>query len=158
MGGHRGARSEGPFFYPRALRAPLAVTPGVKSKSGGQQAPYFGRFKGRSRRGKSKSPSLCLFWTGRGPFSPHGENGGRNPPAMAGTRAVQRTPGIRTGASPTGVPVISRAESGASPGFRGQIHRNCLFCKNRYTSAGKCAILLIIAGVERVAPPHFLRI
>ena len=43
----------------------------------GPLPPPLSRFKGRSRRGKSKSPSLRLFWTGRGPFSPRGENGGR---------------------------------------------------------------------------------
>ena len=40
------------------------------------------RFKGWSRRGKPKSPSWRAFWTGCGPFSPRGENGGHICPAI----------------------------------------------------------------------------
>ena len=43
----------------------------------GAAAPSLCRLKGRSRRGRPKSPSWRVFWTGRGPFSPRGENGGR---------------------------------------------------------------------------------
>ena len=42
----------------------------------GAAAPSLCRLKGRSRRGRPKSPSWRVFWTGRGPFSPRGENGG----------------------------------------------------------------------------------
>ena len=42
----------------------------------GAAAPSLCRLKGRSRRGRPKSPSWRVFWTVHGPFSPRGENGG----------------------------------------------------------------------------------
>ena len=44
----RSAKSEGPLSYSRALRAPLVVSLGVKSKSGGPQTPYTEKMGGAS--------------------------------------------------------------------------------------------------------------
>ena len=79
-------------FYLRAFR--FATPCRGRLKQAGRSAPLregnpkgraaarpFVSVGGRCRRGKSKSPSCCVFWTGRGPFSPQGENGGRIPAA-----------------------------------------------------------------------------
>ena len=59
-----------------SLSAAAAPALGVGFQRKGPQPLPLCRFKGRSRRGKSKSPSWCVFWTVHGPFSPQGENGG----------------------------------------------------------------------------------
>ena len=64
-----GVLIEAPYLWPRCRSA------GGVSKEGAA-APSFGRLKGRSRRGRPKSPSWRVFWTVHGPFSPRGENGG----------------------------------------------------------------------------------
>ena len=60
---------EAPYLWPRCRSA------GGVSKEGAA-APSLCRLKGRSRRGRPKSPSWRVFWTVHGPFSPRGENGG----------------------------------------------------------------------------------
>ena len=59
----------------RLTSGPAAAPLGGVSKEGAA-APSLCRLKGWSRRGRPKSPSWRVFWTGRGPFSPRGENGG----------------------------------------------------------------------------------
>ena len=54
---------------------PLPLRRGWIPKEGAA-APSLCRLKGRSRRGRPKSPSWRVFWTVHGPFSPRGENGG----------------------------------------------------------------------------------
>ena len=64
-----GCLSKRPTFGPAA--APLG---GVSKE--GAAAPSLCRLKGRSRRGRPKSPSWRVFWTGRGRFSLQDRNGG----------------------------------------------------------------------------------
>ena len=60
---------EATYLWPRCCSV------GGVSKEGAA-APSLCRLKGRSRRGRPKSPSWRVFWTVHGPFSPRGENGG----------------------------------------------------------------------------------
>ena len=64
-----GVLIKAPYLWPRCRSA------GGVSKEGAA-APSLCRLKGRSRRGRPKSPSWRVFWTVHGPFSPRGENGG----------------------------------------------------------------------------------
>ena len=57
------------------LLFPLPLRWGCFQRGG--RSPSLCRVKGRSRRGRPKSPSWRVFWTVHGPFSPRGENGGR---------------------------------------------------------------------------------
>ena len=66
---HSGVLIEAPYLWPRCRSV------GGVSKEGAA-APSLCRLKGRSRRGRPKSPSWRVFWTVHGPFSPRGENGG----------------------------------------------------------------------------------
>jgi len=57
--------------------------------------PSFVSVGGRCRRGKSKSPSCRVFWAGRHPFSPRGENRGRKRSPRSGIGASLRLPQLQ---------------------------------------------------------------
>ena len=76
------------------------------------RSPSFGRFKGMSRRGKSKSPFWCLFLHGHRALSPHREEMPEAPPVADAARAFRGSGAIGGPAKGPGIAMPRRCSEG----------------------------------------------